>query len=271
MPYRLATDPGRTDRDNEDFAAVSTNAAVLLDGAGAPEHIDSGCVHGVAWYTRTLGALLLATTRSDGKLADALAEAITATASLHSHTCDLDNPDTPSATVVLVRLTGEHLDYLVLSDSVLLLDVRGADPVAITDDRLGQVSRELRRHTPPSAGHEQGQERRDYETGLSKRRNASGGFWVAAATPHSAYEAITGSVPLADLDGFALLSDGASRLTDRFGLATWRATLDLLAAEGPRALIDQVRHAENSDNDGERWPRSKHHDDATAAVWRPGN
>ena len=59
MVFRIATRPGSSDRVNEDFAAAPDRTAVLLDGAtGRP---GDGCVHGVAWYTRRLGALLAAT------------------------------------------------------------------------------------------------------------------------------------------------------------------------------------------------------------------
>jgi hypothetical protein len=53
-----------------------------------------------------------------------------------------------------------------------------------------------------------------------------------------------------------LLSDGASRLADRFQLATWDQLVKLLATDGPDALIDRVREAERSDPDGQRWPRA---------------
>jgi len=35
---------------------------------------------------------------------------------------------------------------------------------------------------------------------------------------------------------------------------------------GPEAIITQVRAAEASDPDGQRWPRGKRHDDASAAF-----
>jgi hypothetical protein len=45
-------------RPNEDFAAVVPGTAVLLDGAGYHPASGIGCVHGIAWYARTLGGLL---------------------------------------------------------------------------------------------------------------------------------------------------------------------------------------------------------------------
>ena len=79
MRVALATDPGTPGWPNEDFAAVAPGAAVLLDGCTTtPRGADTGCVHGVAWYARTLGTAFLAAITADPPvpLADALAGAI---------------------------------------------------------------------------------------------------------------------------------------------------------------------------------------------------
>jgi hypothetical protein len=60
-----------------------------------------------------------------------------------------------------------------------------------------------------------------------------------------------------------LLSDGASRLVDVFGLATWDELLVLLEESGPGELVRRVRAAEAADPQGRRWPRTKGSDDAT--------
>jgi hypothetical protein len=93
------------------------------------------------------------------------------------------------------------------------------------------------------------------------------GYWLAAADPAAAGHALTGSEPLAGLSAVALLSDGASRLADRFHLATWAQIWGILTRDGPSGLIGQVRAAESADPRGERWPRGKIHDDATAVFW----
>jgi hypothetical protein len=73
-------------------------------------------------------------------------------------------------------------------------------------------------------------------------------------------------VPGRSLHRGALLSDGASRLVDRFGLATWEELLELLAKSGPDELLRQVRAAEAVDPEGRQWPRTKRSDDATAVY-----
>ncbi|MGH3661993.1 MAG: hypothetical protein ACRDTQ_09075, partial [Micromonosporaceae bacterium] len=77
---------------------------------------------------------------------------------------------------------------------------------------------------------------------------------------------LTGSTPLAGLRSVAALSDGATRLVDRFDLLDWTKLLNILATQGPHALIKQTRAAEHSDPAADRWKRGKATDDATVAY-----
>ncbi|WP_084964577.1 protein phosphatase 2C domain-containing protein [Thermoactinospora rubra] len=259
-------------RPNEDFVAATPDAVVLLDGSGTPPGSESGCSHGVAWYARTLGSTLLAAmTQSAGPLPELLAEGIKTVASLHDGTCDLTHPGSPSATVIMLRRTADALDWLVLADSVLILDMAGtAEPTVIVDDREALVGRQYRAAMDAlaSGSPEHVAAHRDYVEILRAYRNRDGGFWVAATDPLAAEQALTGNLPLDQVKAAALLSDGASRPVDRFALMSWRDLLDVLAGQGPEELIHQVRQAENSDPHGSRWPRGKAFDDATAAYVR---
>jgi hypothetical protein len=80
-----------------------------------------------------------------------------------------------------------------------------------------------------------------------RHRNHPDGFWVASTDPAAAQHALTGTVP-------------------RGGLLDWPGFLDAIAEQGPDTIIQQVRAAEASDPDGQRWPRGKRHDDASAAF-----
>jgi Protein phosphatase 2C len=229
MRVVMATEPGTPGRPNEDFAAAAPGAAVLLDGATLPAGADCGCVHGVAWFARSLGTALLAgiTATPPADLRDALADAVAAVRDQHAGTCDLSRPLTPGATVAAVRAGPAGVSYLAVSDSSILADYGpGRPPVLITDDHRG-----------------------------------------IRADPRAARAARAGVLAPDGLRGIALLSDGATRLADRFGLAGWPAVLDTIRADGPGALIRQVRAAEASDPHGTRWPRGKHHDDATVLWW----
>ncbi|WP_436758213.1 integrase [Streptosporangium sp. V21-05] len=271
MPLGFATEPAHPDQPNEDFVGATPEAAILLDGAGTPAGLKIGCSHGVAWYAHTLGSTLLAAmTQSTGTLTQLLAEGIKTVASLHDFTCDLAHAGSPSATVVMLRRTTNTLEWLVLADSLLLLDIFGAEPLVVCDDREALTGERYRGplNTALAGTAAHVQARSDYVTAMRGHRNVDGGFWVASVDPLAADQALTGSISIKRVRAAALLSDGASRLVDRFALASWRQTLDTLDDAGPDELIRQVRHAEHADLDASRWPRSKVHDDASAIFWK---
>lgn len=273
MRVLLATEPARPDWPNEDFAAAASGTAVLLDGAGLPRDLANGCVHGVAWYACTLGGLLAARAADRSlSLTDVLSAGIEQVTAMHAGTCDLGNPATPSATVIIVRRDGAALEYLVLADSVLLLDVAGGEPRVISDTRLDDVAAPLRPSPDLRSGTpEHHAARTAYLRNLNAARNQPGGFWSAATDPAAAGHALTGTEPLSSLTAVALLSDGAGRLADNYHLATWPEIAATLAGHGPADVIRQVRAAEATDPHGTRWRRGKIHDDATILYWpQPG-
>lgn len=243
-----ATRPGSS-RPNEDLVVAGPSWIVVLDGATAARGVDSGCVHDVAWLVGRLGgALAESLAAGDGvPLTELLASAIARTARAHGDACDLGNPDSPSATVAVVRARAGRVDHLVLGDSPVLLALRGGDVRVVADDRLERL---------PGG--------RPYSVELVRRmRNAPGGFWVAAARPEAAHQAVTGTVDAAGLRGVGVCTDGVSRLVEWYGWS-WASLVMLLENGGPAAVIDAVRELEST-----RGPaRGKRHDDATAAWGR---
>lgn len=272
MHAEIATAEGRVGQPNEDWVGATPTAVVVLDGLTAPRDLDSGCNHGVPWYVQRLGSALVA------RLADCtvdlkscLASAIEEVAALHRSTCDLTSPGTPQSTVAVVRVRDSELEWLVLADSVIILDL-GRELQVISDDRVegaAQAQRDeaLRSHVG-SAEHDQNVSRL-VQTQRSLR-NQPGGYWVAAAEPAAASESLTGTAHLAEVRRAAVLSDGAARLVE-FGLAGWEQILATLSENGPQTLIEEVRRVEATDLRGERWPRYKASDDATAAYVRFGD
>lgn len=59
---------------------------------------------------------------------------------------------------------------------------------------------------------------------------------------------------------------GVTRPVDQMKIYSWSEYLDLLDKLGPAGLIEHVRSIEVDDPDGERYPRTKRHDDAALAT-----
>ena len=271
MQVTLASRPSPDATSNEDFIAATTSVVVVVDGASVPPGLATGCVHGTAWFARRLGTQLLGllTTQADHSPGDSLAQAIGEVATMHADTCDLSHSGSPSATVAILREQPEAVEYLVLGDTTVLLDEPAGIRV-VTDDRLENVASvqhgAMHQHATGSADHDRSFA--ELVTEQRRHRNHPDGFWVASTDPTAAQHALTDTAPRDGLQRAAVLSDGATRLVDRFGLVDWPRFLDVLAEQGPDAIIQQVRAAEHSDPDGRRWPRGKRHDDASAAFCR---
>ncbi|MCX5051010.1 MULTISPECIES: protein phosphatase 2C domain-containing protein [unclassified Streptomyces] len=255
MRTELVSEPGDSTRPNEDFAAVALPASgqggalVVLDGVTPPRD-ETGCLHSVPWYVARLGGALTELTVSlpDVPLPQTLSRAIARTAEAHADTCDLSHPRTPQATVVVARWGLETVEYLVLSDSALLLESSEGSVTAVLDDRLSRLPR----------------------TALatdalvdSTIRNKEGGFFTAAADPSVAERAVTGALPRGEVRALAALTDGATRWVEKFREGDWSDCLRFVRKEGAGALVERVRTLETADTERVFLRRSKTHDDAT--------
>lgn len=242
-----ATQPGSAGRPNEDYVVCGPDWIAVFDGATAPDGVASGCVHDVRWLVLRLASAAAARMPLAGMpLDDLLAAAITDVRAAHGGHCDLGNPDSPSSTVSLCRITGSRLDYLTLADSPIVLWKPGAGARVFRDGALDRL---------PGG--------RPYTLDLIRAtRNQAGGFWVASTVPEAAYHAVRGSAEIGQGDELAVLTDGASRFAEFYG-HTWESLMAVLRDAGPRGLIASVRALEE-----EKPPPGKQHDDATAVLAR---
>ncbi|MET7570850.1 protein phosphatase 2C domain-containing protein [Streptomyces sp. NPDC005492] len=259
MRTELASEPGDPARPNEDFASVGLPASgqggslIVLDGVTPPRG-ETGCLHSVPWFTARLGGALTELTVSarDLTLAEILSRAILRTSEAHSTTCDLSHPRTPQATVVLARWSAREIEYLVLSDSALLLESPAGEVTAVLDDRLSRLPRAALATDAL------------VDTTV---RNKEGGFFTAAADPSVAARAVTGSLPRDDVRALAALTDGATRWVEKFHEGDWTDCFTLVRKQGPSELVTRVRALERADEETRTYlRRSKTHDDATVVY-----
>ncbi|MFE5891614.1 protein phosphatase 2C domain-containing protein [Streptomyces sp. NPDC056462] len=259
MRTELVSEPGDPARPNEDFASVGLPASgqggvlVVLDGVTPPRG-ETGCLHSVPWFTARLGGALTELTVSlpDVPLADVLARAIARTAEAHAQTCDLSHPRTPQATVVLARWSADALEYLILSDSALLVESADGAITAYLDDRLTRLPRASLATDALIDAHV---------------RNKEGGFFTVAADPSVSARAVTGVLPRGEVRALAALTDGATRWVEKFRQGDWGDCFTFVRKEGAQGLVDRVRALERADAEERTFlGRSKTHDDATVVY-----
>lgn len=275
VDYALSVIPGDPRRENEDYAGILGHSAVVIDGSGLPGGLPTGCLHGVPWYVRQLGARILArmVISPDSSLPEILAGSIAKVAALHAGTCDLTAPGTPSAALTMARIGPQTLDYLVLGDCTLAVEPRHSasrNITATTDRRMDLVATDAYQAMLriPIGTPEKQAARITFVQQQRPLRNSPDGYPLAAAVPGAAYHSITESIPVGDVRRVIMMSDGAARWVE-FGLGTWDSTFEQLDQIGPRRFLRQLRDAEDGDPAGERWPRAKLHDDAAVIYWTP--
>jgi len=255
------------DRLNEDYFAVTDDLCVVLDGAGTPTGLDSGCRHGTHWYVAELGRGILDVSARDPsrELRDILSAAIVRVAQLHGGQCDLAHPGTPSSTVSIVRQVDGELEYLVLGDSPVLL----AEPSrvrCIEDARTAAVERAAAARVPSAITMNSNAGRRAVVEYLRMQRNRIGGFWVADYDPRAAEYAFVGSVAVSAISGFAVMTDGVSRLVRVFGALSWGELIEAMQRRGLEDTLERLRTLEAQDPECRQWPRTKVCDDATVIL-----
>jgi hypothetical protein len=267
MNVNFATEPGSPDTPNEDWVGATANAVVVLDGISTPAGFETGCIHGTVWFVHQLGAWLLglASTEPDVPLRDHLAASIKNVAATHAATCDTNHLGTPGATVAMLRERGDQVDWLVLSDSYVVLDTIHGIQVHTDDslDRFAAAERAaVRAEIIGTPEHDTA--RAALVKAQRLVRNTEGGYWVAAADPRAAQHALTQSISRAGVRQAALLTDGAVMWGEAEN--DWASWLSALTAAGPGLLIHSVRSDEAADARGWIRGRFKASDDATVAA-----
>jgi hypothetical protein len=245
---------------SEDRIFTTDHAVIVLDGASQPDPT----VHDGGWLADQLGKDLAGRLHDQpgADLAQALAESIRSVAEANH----LQPGISPSSTVAIVRWDTATVDVLLLCDSLVIVNDRLGQVHEVRDDRLAAVTAGIDR--PAGFNADDPGAWRALVGGQRRHRNRPGGYWVAEAHPDAAHHAVTASWPITDVAVILAMTDGVSKGVERYGVPPDWATAVDLAADDPARLVDSIHDAEASDPLGDRWPRSKQHDDKALAVVR---
>jgi hypothetical protein len=269
MYFALATAPGSSTAENEDWAGATPGVAVVLDGLSSAPDADSPCEHGTPWFVRQLGVQFLAAAQAhETSMQDALARAIGIVAAAHPE-CRATADGAPSATVAAIRVRPDDaLEYLVLADARIVLEDNSGKIQVLTDERVDAVARDAQTEAlnHPIGSFDQRRALTELINAQKPLRNRPEGYWVASGEPAAAHYAFTGCTQAHSVVHAVLLSDGASRIVDVFEQLEWNAAIEIMRSRGPAELIHLVREAEKIDPLGHCWPRYKTSDDATIVL-----
>jgi serine/threonine protein phosphatase PrpC len=267
----LAGDPAKA---NEDFLAQGPSAALVMDGATPLGDSLMPGPSDAAWIAQ-FGARRLMAHLSEEKsarkaLRDALADAQKSFEALRRRPPE-EKWQTPCASMMLAVPGDSEVEFLWFGDCAALVK---QDDAAVTvvgetfDKRAAEAERARALAKEKNLSPASGLSRPEFIGTLRSSRNRinSGTYWLfspdaraAAHVSRRAIKAVPGTVLLLATDGFlALASD--------YGAYSADGLMAAALSKGLAGLGEELRAIEAGDVGGDKFPRFKKSDDATALL-----
>lgn len=263
---------------NEDFAAVGSTYAVLLDGASGitgtrvlPHHSGSDAL----WFSHFVGDRICDYLDASCGIVDSIRLAVDDSRVYIGEHGVTDNEELfPSSTLVVVSASGELIDIVSLGDSPVFIGLKDGSLVTMSDARIAELDQAaVDAMVDCSRGRAM--------TGVQKRaavndillanrqlKNRPEGYWILDPTGVALEHLNVRRFSVKDIDYVCAMSDGLERAFDLFGLADPAAFLATVTRESFGELIVRLRAEENLDPDFVHYPRLKLHDDASYFMLR---
>lgn len=177
----------------------------------------------------------------------------------------------PTATLSLVRRTGEGLETYVLGDSPLWVEAGDGEPLSLEDPQFHGAEQRLVRHwhrlRRRGLGARDAYDRlRADQAGGRALRNSPQGLWILGDSPQAAAHGQRRLLPGAQPRRVCLLTDGLERAVAPFGLLGRAQLFEAVCDGRALATIQALRTAERADGRCLAHPRLSAHDDLTAVA-----
>lgn len=268
--------PGDPAKANEDAFGHDANAAVVIDGATP---LGDGLMPGpsdAAWIAQFGARRLMAHLRDgDGArkaLRAALADAQKSFEALRRHPPE-EMWQTPCASMMLAVPVAGGVEFLWFGDCAAVVK-QGDAPVTVVGESFDKRAAEAQRaqalakekNLSPAAG----LSRAEFIEALRGSRNRinSGDTWLFSPDVKAASHVARRVVKLVPGSTLLLTSDGFLALASDYGACSADSLMAAAMSKGLKALGEELRAIEAGDAGGDRFPRFKKSDDATALLLR---
>jgi len=272
------TDPGHSDRENEDRLGWNDTAAFVVDGAtglGAP--VVASPRSDAAWLAEHAATFLQAGLTTGRATAEVVQELNAAAAMRFAEARADGNVERyryPTASFQVIRTTERGLELAGLGDCVLFFrDEQGRairwSPLEVKRTREQYFARKA---LVQNGGFDQdgvAYQERHVLSDLRSRRarhNVEGGnVWTLGLEPMAARHLVSTELALSTRASAVLCTDGFGDLVDNYARYTIEGLIEAAETRGLESLVDELRFVERElDPDGSTYPRYKRSDDASA-------
>ena len=266
--------PGDAAKPNEDAFGHDATSAVVLDGATP---LGDGLMPGpsdAAWIAQFGVRRLLAHLR-DGEgarkaLRGALADAQKSFEALRRHPPE-EMWQTPCASMMLAVAGEGGVEFLSFGDCAALVQPEGGAVMVVGetfDKRAAEAKRAQTIAKEKNLSPASGLSRPEFLGALRATRNRinSGNTWLFSPDAKAASHAARRIVKAAAGTKLLLASDGFLALASDYGAYGADSLMQAAVEKGLKVLGEELRAIEAGDAGGDRFPRFKKSDDATALL-----
>ena len=263
---------------NEDYVAVGSTYAVLLDGASGitgtrvlPHHFGSDA----QWFSHFVGGRICEYLDASCGVIDSIRLAVDDSRVFIGEYGVTDNEDLhPSSTLVAASVAGDLVDIVSLGDSPVFISLIDGSLVTMSDSRIAELDQAAvdamvdRSRGRAMTGVQKRAAVNDILLANRQLKNKPDGYWILDPTGVALDHFNVMQFSVEDVDYVCAMSDGLERAFDLFGLADPAAFLAKATRESFDELLVRLRAEERQDPDFDRYPRLKMHDDATCFMLR---
>jgi len=269
----LAGDPAKP---NEDFLAQSEKAALVMDGATPLGDSLMPGPSDAAWIaqfgSRRLIAHLSAQKSARKALRDALADTERSFEGLRRYPPE-EVWQTPCASMMLAVPDEGSVEFLWFGDCAALVKQGDAAVTVvgeIFDKRAAEAERARAIAKEKNLSPASGLSRPEFIGSLRAARNHinSGSSWLFSPDARAAAHVSRRVVKVAPGAVLLLATDGFLALASDYGVYGANSLLDAALSKGLAAMGEELRAIEAGDAGGDKYPRFKKSDDATAILLR---
>ena len=266
--------PGDPAKPNEDFLAQDKGAALVMDGATPLGDSLMPGASDAAWIAqfgvRRLMAHLGEGAGARKALRAALADAQKSFEALSRHPPE-EMWQTPCASMMLAVPGDSGLEFLWFGDCAALLKQGDASVAVIGetfDKRAAEAARARMVAKEKGLSPASGLDRPEFIGALRATRNRinSGTYWLFSPDARAASHVSRRIVKVAPGALLLLATDGFLALASDYGVYSADSLMDAARSKGLAALGEELRAIEAGDIGGDKFPRFKKSDDATALL-----
>ena len=185
----------------------------------------------------------------------------------------IDKVDLPSASIAIVRINNEVLEYFLLGDCTLVLENNKGKSLIIKQELLDKLDNKAKIEMAKlmiNKGMNFIEAKQEINSLLVKHRllkNTPNGYWTLEFDKNAIENSLCGCFDFVECEKALLMSDGFSAIFDNYNYTDVNNIISIVEKQGLQQIYKIIRFIEEEDADILKFPRFKKSDDASAVMF----